>query len=69
MWVRRTFVDEDSRQNVQQVGCAILLDGERIAEAFEQVGPFDDWRPALQRCCEDASALAAGQLRGQLRLL
>jgi hypothetical protein len=58
----------NDRGEIVQVIVAVFEDGEKLAEAFMDVGPFDTVDDAFTRCHQDAVSLADGQLRGQARL-
>lgn len=69
MLIHRHSQDHDELGNVVQVGCRIIVDGEARAEAWEQVGPFDDGPAVQSLACFSASNLYMRQMPGQQHLL
>jgi len=67
--VYRTMLDALGSGLPFQVGVALYVDGERRAEAWEDVRHHDSVAEAVAAARDAAELLADGQYPGQLRLM
>ena len=66
---KRVTLWYDAAGECRQVAVCLMENWDPVAEATEQVGPFDSPTEAVWRAEAVAINLASGQLPGQLRML